>query len=185
MKRAIISVLTALFFGGVVSAEELSGNSFQNFSKEINSVKIIAAENIKLWKNIEIKPEKIIVKSDKSQYISVSAYVNLSGSGFLSSQGRASVSFTDRVVFRDSSGQIASSRVYINERVSFWARDNHHVSQNVYINENVQLYKNGKYIGSLYIRGTIRVSGWPSSNHIRLSGSGYLRGGFYLEETKK
>ncbi|MBU2530643.1 MAG: hypothetical protein KKD35_06355 [Elusimicrobia bacterium] len=193
MKKIIISIVALGLFSGQGFSQTIESMQI-DFVSNISDLNIASVAEVELSEEVridKIKSEKVEVKlapvakakKTKGEYISLSDYVNLSGSGFLPSNGGyTTIYLTGWVTFRDMSGKITSNQVYMNERVSFWSKENQYISESVYVNKNIQLYKDGAYVGSTYVSGSIRVSGWPSSNYIRLDGSGYLRGSFYLGE---
>jgi hypothetical protein len=98
--------------------------------------------------------------------------------------GFTSVSLSGWATFQDSSGKVTSNQTYITVPASMWIYPNQYVFQTVWPNVYVQFYKDGKPVGSTYMNGSISVSGWPSSNFVSLSGSGYLNGSIYVEDAQ-
>ncbi len=117
------------------------------------------------------------------QYVQVSAYVTLNGSGWMpgNAGGFTTVTLTGWATFRDSTGQITSNSTYINTSVSAWVRPNQYVFQTVNPGVFVTLYRNGRSVGSVNVAGSVSVSGWPTSGYFSLSGSGTLSGSLYVE----
>jgi hypothetical protein len=198
MKKIIISMVALVLCSGPVFAQAFMNVSKGDFVSNISALNVTSIQEVELPKavgvdKISIKKTEVKlstpiskIKKTKGQYISLSGYVNLRGSGFMPSNGGyMSVYMSGSFTMRDISSGVTTNNVYLNENVSFWANENQYISQSVYINKYVSLYKDGRHVGSTNISGSISVSGWPSSNYVSLNGSGYLRGSFYLNETDK
>ncbi len=123
-------------------------------------------------------------KARGGQYVQVSAYVTLNGSGWMpgSDGGFTTVNLTGWATFRDATGQITSNSTYINTSVSAWVKPNQYVFQTVNPSVFVTLYRDGKPVGSVNVTGSVSVSGWPTSGYFSLSGSGTLSGSLYAED---
>lgn len=183
MKKTMMAFICMVFLGSSVSAGESAAVSLKDFAAALNGAKKGAVEN-SLADTEKPEPAKA-GKTPKSQYVTLSDYVTLRGSGFIPQNGGyVTIYVSGWVQFRDSSGKYTTDRVYINERCSFWVRDNQYIREKVYVSETVSVYKDGKYAGTLRINDTMYVSGWPSSNHVTLSGSGYLRASGYVSDVE-
>lgn len=198
MKKIIISALAVILFSGLGFAQNFTKISKGDFVTKISALSITSIDEVELSKEAgidKIKIEKTKIKlaapatkvhKTKSQYISLSGYVSLRGSGFMPNNGGyTSIYMSGSFTMSDIYSGVTTNTVYLNENVSFWANENQYINQTVYITKYVSLYKDGRYVGSTNISGSISVSGWPSSNYLNLNGSGYLRGSFYLNETDK
>ncbi len=121
-----------------------------------------------------------------SRNIRLSGNVRLSGNAY-AGQGRTRyVSiYVDGWASVYGADGVQSGQFRVSERVGIWVREGtSHYSEYVRISQNVPIYKNGKHIGSTYIGGSIRVSGWKtaSSSWLRLSGSGSLSGSIFVRD---
>ena len=195
MKKIVISVLALGLFSGQGFAQTIESMKI-DFVSKVSALNITSIDEVELSEEAgidKIQLEKTEVKLNpvtefkqtKGQYVSLSGYVNLRGSGFIPSNGGyMSLYMSGSFTMRDFSSGVTTNTVYLNENVSFWANENQYINQSVYINKYVSLYKDGRYVGSTTISGSISVSGWPSGNYLNLNGSGYLRGSFYLNEIK-
>lgn len=125
----------------------------------------------------------VIVREGAREYVRVSGHVSLSGSAWMPQDGGyASFNFSGYATVRDSSGRVTSNSVRISSHEGIWLRPGQYVHHGVRPNVSVSLYKDGRYAGSTHVSGYISVSGWPSSNYVTLSGSGYVEGGLYLAD---
>ena len=195
MKKIIISILALGLFSGQGFAQSIE-NMKIDFVSKISALNVTSIQKAELPKGAgidKINIEKTEIKlptsiskiqKTKGQYISLSGNVSLRGSGFIPSNGGyISIYMSGSFTLRDFSSGVTTNSIYLNENVSFWAKENQYISESVYINKYVSLYKDGRYVGSTNISGSISVSGWPSSSYVNLNGSGYVRGSFYLNET--
>ena len=174
---AVISMLSASAFASAFTDAGFAGS--------LNSIGCTAVQNIKADKAEPIKPARYAPPT-ASTYVSVSSYVSLNGNGFMPPNGGyTSVNMTGWATFRDSSGKITSNSTYINTTASMWLYPNQFASQTVWPNISVQLYRDGKYVGTANVSGSINVTGWPSSgSFVSLSGSGYLNGSAYVDDAR-
>lgn len=177
MKKLILTAVCGLFAASVSAAEKINFTDTA-FLQQISAV--TSAPEVKIPE--APKP----ARARAGRYVQVSGYVNLNGNGFVpgTTGGYTSVTLTGWANFRDSSGQVTSNNSYINTYASMWIYPNQHVFQTVWPNIYVQFYRNGKPVGSTSMTGSISVSGWPSSNYVTLTGSGYLSGSIYVEDEK-
>lgn len=128
-------------------------------------------------------PASQSAKAKAGQYVQVSGYVNLTGSAPVPQNGGYTmVNLTDWAAFRDASGKIISNWTYISVPASMLIRPNQYVFETVRPNIYVQFYKDGKYIGSANMTGSISVNGWPNGGFVNLNGSGYLDGAVYVND---
>ena len=132
----------------------------------------------------QITKAKSVTKT--STYVQVSGYVTLNGNGsiMMPNGGFTTIYLNGWVTVRDSSGQITSNNSYVNIPVSMFIYPNQFVSQFVYPNISAQLYKNGKYVGSTTLNGSINVTGFPSGSFVSLSGSGNISGSVYVDDAQ-
>ena len=179
-KKIILAVICALFAADSYAAQKLN-SSFADFTKQLNSVTAAAQDAPAVPAPVPAR-----VKARTGHYAQVSGYVTLNGNGWMPQNGGyTSVTLSGWASFRDSSGQITSNNTYINTHVSMWLYPNQHVFQTVWPNIYAQFPQNGKPVGSANMSGSISVTGWPSSNFVSLSGSGYLSGSIYIEDAQK
>ncbi len=178
MKKLILTAVVSLFAANAFAA----GVSDTGFAASLNSIAVTAAENIKADKAEPVKPAKAAPPRTAS-YVRVSGNVSLTGNAFMPQNGGfASVNMTGWATFRDNTGKITSNNTYVNVTASMWIYPNQFVSQTVWPNIYVRLYRDGKYIGSANMTGSINVTGWPSSSYVYLNGNGYLNGDLYVED---
>ncbi|MBI4656658.1 MAG: hypothetical protein HY746_07930 [Elusimicrobia bacterium] len=182
MKKVMFSFIAACFlFSQILYAIPVSDAEF--FS-QLTLADFSADEPVKQpvekqqTADISAKPPET-----KSQYVSVSGYVHLTGSGWVpgTNGGFTTVNMTGWATFRDSSGKVTSNNTYVNVLASMWIYPNQYVFQTVWPNVHVQFYKDGKYVGSANMTGSISVSGWPTGSFVHLNGSGYLNGSLYIQ----
>ncbi|MBI4350453.1 MAG: hypothetical protein HY550_03345 [Elusimicrobia bacterium] len=174
MKKLILTAACGLFAAGAFAAEKPDFTEAA-FAKQLGAV--ASAPEVKV-------PEARPARAKAGRYVQVSGYVNLNGSGWVpgANGGYTSVNLSGWANFRDSSGQVTSNNSYINTHASMWIYPNQHVFQTVWPNIYTTFYRNGKPVGSTSMTGSVSVSGWPSSNFVSLSGSGYLSGSIYVED---
>lgn len=174
MKKLILTAVCGLFAASAGAAEKLDFTDGA-FLGRLGS--ITSAPEVKV-------PLSKPARAKAGRYVQVSGYVNLNGNGWVpgTTGGYTSVTLTGWANFKDSSGQVASNNSYINTYASMWIYPNQHVFQTVWPNIYTTFYRNGKLVGSTNMTGSISVSGWPSSNYVTLSGSGYLSGSIYVED---
>lgn len=170
-----IFMLAALFAASSLSAQEKIRITEGDFAKNLSSVKV-SLENVKAEKT-----EISWVKA--GNYVSLRGYVNLNGSAFLPQNGGfVSANLTGWAQLASSDYKIKTDNQYITVYASFWVNPNQYVFQTVYPNVSFSVYNEGKFIGTVYSRDPINVSGWASGNYINLSGSGYLSASIYIPE---
>lgn len=174
MKKLILTAFCGLFAASAGAAEKINFTDGA-FLQELGSITSAPEVEVPLSKPARAKA---------GRYVQVSGYVNLNGNGWVpgTTGGYTSVTLTGWASFRDTSGQITSNNSYINTYASMWIYPNQHVFQTVWPNIYTQFYRNGKPVGSANMTGSISVSGWPSSNYVTLTGSGYLSGSIYVED---
>lgn len=176
MKKIMLTAVCGLFAASAGAAEKLNFTDAA-FARQLSAV--ASSPEVKV-------PEAKPVRAKAGRYVQVSGYVNLNGNGWLpgAAGGYTSVTLTGWANFRDSSGKVTSNNSYINTYASMWIYPNQYVFQTVWPNIYTTFYRNGKPIGSTNMTGSISVSGWPSSNYVTLSGSGYLSGSIYVEDVE-
>ncbi len=174
MKKIILTAVCGLFAASAGAAEKLNFTDAA-FAAQLSAV--TSAPEVKV-------PEAKKARAKAGRYVQVSGYVNLNGNGWVpgTTGGYTSVNLSGWANFRDSSGQVTSNNSHISTYASMWIYPNQHVFQTVWPNIYTTFYRNGKMVGSTNMTGSISVSGWPSSNYVTLSGSGYLSGSIYVED---
>ncbi|HAT71851.1 MAG TPA: hypothetical protein DCS63_03450 [Elusimicrobia bacterium] len=170
MKKILLALIFGLGCAQAAKAAELS------FTDQLGLIPAAAAE----VKN----PEIAAAPAKAGRYVQVSGYVTLNGNGWVSGPngGFTSVTLNGWASFRDGSGQITSNNSYISVPASMWIYPNQSVFQTVWPNVYATFYRNGKIVGSTSLNGSVSVNGWPGSNFVTLSGSGYLSGSIYVED---
>ncbi len=174
MKKLILTAVCGFLAAGANAAENLNFTDAA-FAKQLDFAASAPEVQVPLSKPARAKA---------GRYVQVSGYVHLNGNGWVpgTTGGFTSVNLTGWATFRDSSGQITSNNSYINTHASMWIYPNQHVFQTVWPNVYASFTRNGKPVGSTSMTGSISVTGWPSSNFVSLSGSGYLNGSIYVED---
>ncbi|MBI5243559.1 MAG: hypothetical protein HY922_07725 [Elusimicrobia bacterium] len=116
-----------------------------------------------------------------SQYVRLSGNVTLNGSthvpqnshyAYVTLSGWTNITGGDRY---------QSGTTNVSQSVSIWLNGNY-VSQWVQVNVHVNIYKDGRYVGSTYVQGSVHVSGWNNNGWVNLSGSGTLTGDILAEQ---
>jgi hypothetical protein len=178
--RKIILASVCCFCASALSAAEKPDFSTLDFSSQINTVSA-QAPTVKVPVSA---PAPAPAKT--GHYMQVSAYVSLTGNGFLpgTTGGFTSVTLSGWATFRDSTGEVTSNNTYINVPASMWIYPNQYVFQTVYPNIYAQFSYKGQPAGSASMTGSVSVSGWPSGNFVTLNGSGTLNGSVYVEDAK-
>ncbi len=138
-----------------------SALSLNKFAPKLN-INFTGSRHVRISGNVSLRGSEYI--REGATYI----YVNLTGSGYLS-----------------GTGGVRAGNVSISERVSIYLREGqNYISEYVRVSERVSVYKNGRYVGSTNVTGTIRVSGYISGNWLRLDGSGNVSGSLFVREDK-
>ncbi len=118
-----------------------------------------------------------------SRYVRLSGNLSLRGSEYLREGSTYITVNLSGTAYLYGGGGIRASNVRVNERISFYLREGqNYISESVRVSERVSIYKNGRYVGSTTVTGTIRVSGWISGNWLRLDGSGTISGSLFVRE---
>ncbi|MFA5139718.1 MAG: hypothetical protein WC728_10840 [Elusimicrobiota bacterium] len=119
-----------------------------------------------------------------SQYVSLRGDVDLRGFAFVP-QGSSfvSVNLSGNANVSSLDGRIRSNYAPVSQHASlFISQGQNHVSQYVHVNTTVSLYKDGRYVGSAPVSGSVYVSGWLSGNSLNLSGRGSVNGSVFVQE---
>jgi len=123
-----------------------------------------------------------------SQYVSLRGDVDLRGWAVVSEGSSfVSVNLNGNADVSSLDGQIRSNHAPVSQHASLFLGPNQsYVSQSVNVNVTVSLYKNGRYVGSAPVSGSVRVSGWRNGNSLNLSGRGPVTGSVFVrdEETQ-
>lgn len=119
-----------------------------------------------------------------SQYVSLRGDVDLRGWAFVNEGSSfVSVNLSGNANVSSLDGQIRSNYTPVNQHVSLFISPNQsYVSQYVHVNVTVSLYKNGRYVGSAPVSGSVMVSGWKSGNSLNLNGRGSVTGSVFVRE---
>jgi hypothetical protein len=114
--------------------------------------------------------------------VRISGHVNLNGHAFVhEGQNNAHVNFTGWANFRSDDGTIQSGSTSISHTEFVWVHSDH-VTAHVRPWVHVSLYRNGKYLGSARLDGTIFVSGWRNGSTLHMNGSGTLSTTVWIDE---
>ncbi len=174
MKKNLMLALMAIFSLSL-SAQEKTRISENDFLSSLSTVKTQA---------IEAKAEKTEIPYVRTgTYVTLTGYVNLNGGAFVPQNGGfISVNLSGWAQLNSYDYKVKTDNQYVTVYASLWANPNQYVSQTVYPNISFRVYKEGKYIGTVYSNGSVNVSGWVSGNYVNLSGSGYLNASIYIPE---
>ncbi|HAH06240.1 MAG TPA: hypothetical protein DCM05_06885 [Elusimicrobia bacterium] len=115
-----------------------------------------------------------------SKYVRLSGSVNLSGTAFVS-EGSNYLHATLTGSTNLSGDGYQTGYTHITENLSSFTTGNY-VSAYVQVNAYVSVYKNGKYVGSTYARGSVPVNGWLNGGFTHLSGFGTLSCELFVQE---
>lgn len=114
--------------------------------------------------------------------VRISGHVSLNGHAFVNEGSNyAHVNFNGWADFRSDDGTIRSGSTSIHHTEMVWVHGDH-VTAHVRPWVHVSLYRNGKYLGSARLDGTIFVSGWKNGPSLNMSGSGILSTTVWLNE---
>lgn len=117
-----------------------------------------------------------------SRHVRLSGHVSLSGSAFVSERSSfVTVNVSGTANLRDDSGRFVGGSVRLSDMVSCHASSNH-VTCWARPSATVSLYRDGRYVGSVPVSGSIMVSGWKSGSWLHLNGSGTVSGTGYVNE---
>jgi hypothetical protein len=188
MKNIAIAVL-ALAVSGIAYAGDIENLASTNFNNiKISDVKDAAPEIPVTAAPVEtktapVKTDKTVLPQKTGAYVQVSGYLSLSGTGsiMMPNGGYTSIYLSGSVTPTASDG-VTCSTAFVNTPVSAFIYPNQYFSQMVSPNVSVQLTKDGKYVGTVTLNGSITVSGFPSGSFVSVNGSGYLSGSAYIDE---
>jgi len=114
--------------------------------------------------------------------VRVSGDINLSGSGTVPRvPGFVNITFNNLANICDSTGQICSGYQMITTYANLFVTSSF-VSDWVRPEAYVAFYKDGRYVGSTWVRGDIHVTGWVNGNWVTVSGWGPLTGELTLAQ---
>lgn len=110
-----------------------------------------------------------------AKYVTLSGYLNLSGTIFVPSQNSYVSGYVNGwVSLKDTTGNYYTNNIYVNSYVGFFVNSNY-VYTTTYPNAYFTVYnKDGKVVGNGYINQGIGVSGLISGNYVHLTGSSYI-----------
>ena len=121
-------------------------------------------------------------RAKAASLVRVSGDINLSGSGTAPRvPGFVSVTFNNLANICDSAGQICSGYRMITTYANLFVTSSF-VSDWVRPEAYVAFYKDGRYVGSTWVRGDIHVTGWVNGNWVTVSGWGPLTGELTLAQ---
>ncbi|HOJ85594.1 MAG TPA: hypothetical protein PK103_05890 [Elusimicrobiales bacterium] len=117
-----------------------------------------------------------------SKSVNLTGYLNLSGSVYVPNQNSYASGYVGGwLSLKDSTGKYYTNNTYINVNVNFYVNGSY-VYVTVYPNQYLSVYKEGKYVGSVYINQSVSLSGWVSGNYVNLNGSSYISQFVYLSD---
>ena len=123
-------------------------------------------------------------KAFKAQrHVTLNGQARLSGTGFVQQHGGfVSVPLNGDVRVSGDVGQVTGNGS-INQHVSLWIHPgSNYVSQFVSFTANVSLYKQGRYVGTAMVSGSVMVSGWANGSFLRLDGTGSASGSAFIDD---
>lgn len=117
-----------------------------------------------------------------SKSVNLTGYLNLSGSIYVPNQNSYASGYVGGwLSLKDSTGKYYTNNTYINVNVNFYVNGSY-VYVTVCPNQYLSVYKEGKYVGSVYINQSVTLSGWISGNYVNLNGSSYISQFVYVNE---
>lgn len=120
--------------------------------------------------------------SRRSRYLRLRGHLNLSGSTFVHpGTSYATVTLTGWTTLSDQEGRLISGQVHFSDTSSYYV-GGHHVSGYARPYSHVTLYRDGRWVGSVRVEGTIHVSGFVNGSHLNLSGMGIVSGSAWVDE---
>lgn len=120
--------------------------------------------------------------SRRSRYLRLSGHLYLSGSTFVPpGTAYATVTLTGWTTLSDQEGRLISGQAHFSDTSSYYV-GSRHVSGYARPYTYVTLYRDGRWVGSVRVEGTILVSGFVNGNHLNLSGSGLVSGSAWVDE---
>jgi len=179
---AVMLVVPAAAAPALESAQAAAEKSFQclpalavSFQKGAKTAQSVPGQAIAV-------PAPKPAQPKAAGYVRISGYVTFSGNGFVShTPGYISLNFTSNVNLCDSSGQVCSGYTAVTSWANLYVNGNF-VNDWLRPNASAAFYKDGRYVGTTQLSGTIPVSGWVNGNWVNISGSGYLTGDLYLTQ---
>lgn len=122
------------------------------------------------------------VNAAAARYVRVEGRIDLSGTVYVPKGTHfVSVSLSGSTDIQDSSGHIRSGYTSVHHTAHLYVNGSW-VSDTARPSLYVSLYKDGRYIGSARVDGSIRVSGFVSGDWVRVSGWGTLSGDILVDD---
>lgn len=172
---ALCSSLAAPAWAGSVEAlPSGAAEAFQSLAsfRLQNPVRRLEARTVK------VAPRA--VKAAGSQYITLRGHVTIQGSAYVPTiPGFASINFSGSTQLQDSTGHYLSGYVTVSDYSSIFVSGDF-LNGFARPSANVGIYKDGKYLGTVRVEGSIPVNGWINNKWVHASGSGYVQGSAYI-----
>ena len=168
-KLLALAVLLAAAPASAAPSEAARSSALQNFGANIGALKF--------------QPRMSAMQGEKgaktagTKVIRLSGHVWLDGNGYIGQgQRMATVTVSGYTQLRDQDGKYLNGQIRVSSTDTYWINGSH-VSGWARPYAYVNVYSNsGKYLGSVYITGSIMVSGWANGSWLDLRGSGYVDG---------
>ncbi|MFA6028902.1 MAG: hypothetical protein WC969_03505 [Elusimicrobiota bacterium] len=125
----------------------------------------------------EVSPQPAL---KTSRHVRVSGTLSLNGSGYVPQSNYANVSVSGSVDARGEGGY-ATGYTTVTQTLSFFVNGNF-VTQWVNVNAYVSVYKDGRFVGSTYLNGSVLLTGWKNGDWLHLNGSGAVAGDLFVQE---
>lgn len=155
------------------------------FSLGLNAYAAPSIEAIRASANsaipVPFKPFKLA-----NRHITLSGDAQLSGTGWINGGGggstHVSVPLHGTVRVSGDGGKVQGNGS-ISGYASVWIHNGGgYVSDFVQYSASVSLYRDGRYVGTTTISGSVNVSGWASGSTLRLDGRGSASGSAFIPE---
>ena len=177
---ALCLALALPALGRAASPESLKRAADESF----RSLSGFKAEKPASFERVSGRPVDAGVRyaSTSSRHVRVSGEVRLSGTGIIPrGSSFATVHLTGSADFQDDTGRVRSGYTTVTYQANIhvngsWVTD--YIRPSVY----VSFYRDGRYLGSAQMDGSVYVSGHVSHDMVSLSGSGTLSGNIWVNE---
>ncbi|MFA5140381.1 MAG: hypothetical protein WC728_14205 [Elusimicrobiota bacterium] len=124
----------------------------------------------------------------QSEQFKAQQRVNLYGNlrleyrGWMFNNGLPYIDVTVSGVTNVTGAGVQTGSMTFSRTLRIWKNMGSYVSQFVQINETVNLYRNGQFVGTGTVGGSIRVAGYIQGQRIDISGSGALTGSGFVQQ---
>lgn len=124
--------------------------------------------------------------SARQRFIRLTGHVSLSGTGHApGSTGFATITVSGWTTLTDQDGRTLSGSIHLSDTQTYHLTGSNHVSGWARPSARVSVYRNGRYLGSVFVDGSIYVSGFNNNGWVNLSGSGYVQGSGTIEDPEE